>query len=635
MFSIRKSFSAKLSFGVLILTMLIFCVSLTVLFSQSRRIIRQEAGERANAVLKSAMQQLRRNLLAIETATNYNAWLVERSFHPDSLLTFSNRIVRLNPHIDGCSISAEPNMFPRYGRYFSAYTIREGEALTTVIEQPYEYFTKVWYKSPRVMNAPSWEAYIDEVDSLDVVLKGALASYGRPLYRSDSICIGVISSDLSLLRLARTMNELKPYPKSYFMMVDENGRYLIHPDSTRLFNQTIFRDANPSSHADIIALGHEMTEGCEGHMVVNLEGESTLVCYQPVPGTLWSLAIVCPESVGLAGYHRLFYFIVIPLFIIGLVIIVVLCNRTVAHAIHPLNELLSKTQEVISGNMEVYIPHSHRPDIMGRLQNSFATMLNSLKVHMGSVRYANEQARLLNEELSRATDMAVEADHQKSVFIQNVSHQIRTPLNIIMGFSQVLSDTSDNATVLSAEEQKNIIDTMNHNSRALKRMVLMLIDSSDTGRSEELNDLQTDMVSCNEVARKAIYYTNLHYPDIHVELQTFVGDLFTIQTSELYLLRSLRELLFNAAEYSDGQHITIIVSPTDTTVRFIIQDTGKGIAKADRDAMFEFFTKVDDLTEGLGLGLPLTKRHAVNLGGDLFLDDEYTEGCRFIFELPL
>ena len=188
MFSIRKSFSAKLSFGVLILTMLIFCVSLTVLFSQSRRIIRQEAGERANAVLKSAMQQLRRNLLAIETATNYNAWLVERSFHPDSLLAFSNRIVRLNPHIDGCSISAEPNMFPRYGRYFSAYTIREGEALTTVIEQPYEYFTKVWYKSPRVMNAPSWEAYIDEVDSLDVVLKGALASYGRPLYRSDSIC---------------------------------------------------------------------------------------------------------------------------------------------------------------------------------------------------------------------------------------------------------------------------------------------------------------------------------------------------------------------------------------------------------------------------------------------------------------
>ena len=120
-----------------------------------------------------------------------------------------------------------------------------------------------------------------------------------------------------------------------------------------------------------------------------------------------------------------------------------------------------------------------------------------------------------------------------------------------------------------------------------------------------------------------------------MELQTFVGDLFTIQTSELYLLRSLRELLFNAAEYSDGQHITIIVSPTDTTVRFIIQDTGKGIAKADRDAMFEFFTKVDDLTEGLGLGLPLTKRHAVNLGGDLFLDDEYTEGCRFIFELPL
>ena len=51
--------------------------------------------------------------------------------------------------------------------------------------------------------------------------------------------------------------------------------------------------------------------------------------------------------------------------------------------------------------------------------------------------------------------------------------------------------------------------------------------------------------------------------------------------------------------------------------------------------MFKFFTKVDDLSEGLGLGLPLAKRHAINLGGDLTLDDNYHDGCRFIIELPL
>ena len=71
------------------------------------------------------------------------------------------------------------------------------------------------------------------------------------------------------------------------------------------------------------------------------------------------------------------------------------------------------------------------------------------------------------------------------------------------------------------------------------------------------------------------------------------------------------------------------------TIRYIIEDTGKGISEADREQIFKFFTKVDDLSEGLGLGLPLAKRHAQTLGGDLILDTDYHDGCRFILELPL
>ena len=70
-------------------------------------------------------------------------------------------------------------------------------------------------------------------------------------------------------------------------------------------------------------------------------------------------------------------------------------------------------------------------------------------------------------------------------------------------------------------------------------------------------------------------------------------------------------------------------------MRFIVEDTGKGIAEADRERLFKFFTKVDDLSEGLGLGLPLSKRHAQNLGGDIILDTDYHDGCRFIVEIPL
>jgi signal transduction histidine kinase len=416
------------------------------------------------------------------------------------------------------------------------------------------------------------------------------------------------------------------------MMIDNEGRYFIHPDSTRLFTQTIFTNADPRKQFDMIALGHEMTSGKQGQMVVNVDGAPCLVCYQPVTGTKWSLAIVCPDSDVLAGYYRLTY-IVVPLLVIGLLVILLLCHRAVTVSIRPLNQLLDKTQTIASGNMEVYIPKSQRLDVIGRLQNSFATMLSYLNFHMGSVRYTTEQTKLRNEELERATRMAKEADKQKTIFIQNVSHQIRTPLNIIMGFSQVLSDAGKEK--LSDEEMKSITDMMDHNSKHLKRMLQMLFDSSDTGLSEELNSQKHDLILCNDVAREAIERTYLNYPNLHISFQSEIADDFGIKANRLYLMRALCELLYNSAKYSDGQHVSLHVTPTACNIQYIVEDTGKNITEADRETIFKFFTKVDDLTEGLGLGLPLAKRHAQNLGGDLILDTSYQEGCRFIIEVPI
>ena len=99
-------------------------------------------------------------------------------------------------------------------------------------------------------------------------------------------------------------------------------------------------------------------------------------------------------------------------------------------------------------------------------------------------------------------------------------------------------------------------------------------------------------------------------------------------------MRSIRELLYNAAKYSDGQNISLRVSEMGSMVRFIVEDTGPGIAAEDSDRLFEMFTKVNDLTEGLGLGLALAKRHIQNLGGDIIIDANYHAGCRFIIELP-
>ncbi|MBO7538575.1 MAG: HAMP domain-containing histidine kinase [Prevotella sp.] len=138
------------------------------------------------------------------------------------------------------------------------------------------------------------------------------------------------------------------------------------------------------------------------------------------------------------------------------------------------------------------------------------------------------------------------------------------------------------------------------------------------------------------VVHEAISYITLLYPELNIHTKSDVADDFCIHTSQVYLLRSLSELLYNSAKYSDGKNVSLNVSLSSTnTIRFIVENTGNTIAETDRDLIFKFFTKVNDLSEGLGLGLPLAKRHAQNLGGDLTLDVNYHDGCRFIIELPV
>jgi len=627
---IRQSLSLKLSVGYLLTAILIFVSSLGLLYMQSRHIIRQEAKERTMAELNTSLQRIQRYLGTIETATNANAWIVEQNLHPDSLIAYSRRLVLLNRHVNGCSITTEPFLFPQYGRYFSAYSIVKGDSVETQREGEYEYFEKEWYKHPKALGKACWIEPFSDYNEGTLYTSEVITSYCKPLYR-DNLFVGVISTDLSLRLLSKAVEGTKPYPNSYYIMLGKQGHYYIHPDSTRLFHSTIFSDVDPREQPDLITLGYEMTAGKQGTIVVEADDEAYLVCYHPVSGTNWSIALVVPDSDILHSYYKLTLLIIL-LVIVGLFAIVLLCRRAVNHAIKPLSKLLELSQQITAGHYDVQIAHSDRKDAVGRLQNSFATMQGFLNRHVNDIQQANEATLHSNKELAKATQMAKEANQQKLTFIQNMSHQLRTPLNIIMGFAQVIRDSTG---LLAEDDAKNVTEMMDHNAKTLNRMVLMLYDSSDTGRDHELTySNQREMVSCNEMAHESIRFACEHFPTLDIKFKTNIPDDLCINTNRLYFLRSLREILYNSAKYSDGQNITLRVNETENTVRFVLEDTGNGIPESYLDKMYTPFSKGNDLSEGLGLGLPLTMRHVSQLGGRMTLDTDYKGGCRFIIEMP-
>ena len=630
--NIRNSLPTKISLSMFCIVLLVFIMANSVSMALSQRYFHSVAMDSASKTLNTALAKAERYLRSVETATNATAWFAENSFRPDSLLELSRRIVEQNGFISGCSISAQPDMFPRQGRYFSAYTVRKGEEIITVQEDEYEYFDYEWYSKAATLGHAVWiDPFMDD-NAGSLSADDMIASYSRPLFDKEKRLIGVISTDLSLPELSRALSSKKPYPHSYFMILGHDGRYYEHPDTTWILAKTIFDPTSGRYFSDKLTLGREMTSGNSGMMHAEVAGVHSLICYEPIPGTGWSVALVSPENDVMRGYRRLDICIFLIVFVV-LLFIYFICRRTVVQAFAPMKLLEEQARLITDGDYSTVIPHGDANSVIGTLQNSFSHMQEVLRSHILEVNKKTEELAKRNDEVEKANAALEEALGRQSVFVSNMTHQIRTPLNLIMGFGQLLRDSGGSA--MSREEFKRILHVMNYNAMILNRMALMLYDSSDRGYHDEVVSLQHDTVSPNAVARECIDYTTRYFREVTVKLETMLDDSFTIVSDHLYLMRSIREILYNSAKYSDGKNISLHVSANETRVRFVFEDTGKGILPEIQESVFTPFYKRDSFSEGLGLGLSLTKRHVILLGGSLDMDHDYRKGCRFIMEIPV
>ena len=635
---IRQSLSTRLCLNILIVVVLVFSLSLGFLYWQSRYIIREEAIDEASHVLDNTALRVKGYMLEVETATRNILWLVNLHHHDkDSLLKYTHRIVANHPNTNGCSITMEPDFYPGDDYGFSAYSVRLDErpvpgkdSVKTVREAEYDYYDKVWYKTPRQKRTACWVDPFDDYNDGTLSSPELIASYCVPLNNQQGKFIGVIATDLSLKRLTETITAEHPYEHSYFMMLGADGHYFVHPDTTKLLKQTIFTDTDPREHTDIVALGYEMTNGRTGHMEVKLNGKSHIVLYRPLEGTEWSVALVCPSNELLRGYSSLNY-ILLPLLVVGLLLLGMGCHRIVKHFIQPLGLLAAELRQIGHGDYEKPLPLSHRTDLIGQLQNSFCQMRRSISQHIRDAEHAKQETEQRTAELEQATLLARQASEQKTQFMQDMSHQIRTPLNIVHGFAQILRD---DCGAIPEDEKKQIAETMYVQTNALDYMVSKLLTASLIESHQSIST--DDTVCCSELARDAFDRTSgLITHDAEMIMDCRVPDELTIKTNRHHLLIALTELLFNALHFTREGSVTMRVETVDDDLMFTIEDTGPGIPPDKADFIFEKFTKIDMFTEGLGLGLFLCRRVVQLMGGSLTLDTQYTDGSRFVLKLPL
>ena len=292
------------------------------------------------------------------------------------------------------------------------------------------------------------------------------------------------------------------------------------------------------------------------------------------------------------------------------------------------NVVLINSMKGIRDELVLYDAYrqNHRTKMIGL---TAALALMSLLIF--ALFYIVQSRRKHMKELQKAYRRATESEKMKAAFIQNVSHEVRTPLNIISGFSQVMADPE---LTDSVEERQHMSEMMQKSAHQITSLIdeiigLSLIESTEKMRREDtpcinrlLNDFQRD-------------YQDLAKKGVSVKVETTLADDFTIKTNENMLKRIITALMENAVKYTEEGCITLKASADEKQLRVTIEDTGCGIPADQAENIFGRFVKLDSFKEGIGLGLSLSRKLAEQLDGNVILDTKYTQGARFIVTLPI
>ena len=401
---IRSKLSVKVSIWVVIFAAIIFNVALAFLFYQARETVRQEAINRATKILDNTSLYVESILKSAEATTTMTEWLVRRHRHSsDSMFVYSAGILANNPDLFGCSIAFEPYYFKDKGLYFSAYSTHDNGTIKTQQEgsDDYQYFYMDWYLMCKLLDRPCWtDPYVDVYSQSPNHLFGneVITSYCRPLKDEEGNFFGVIAADISLDKLAETVSSMKPYPHSYSMMIGRTGTYFVHPDTTKIFYQTIFTESIERPDTAMTALGHAMQRGEEGMKHMLMDGKDCYVFYKPLGHTGCSMAIVCPETDIFGNVARLYRTIII-IVCVGLLLLLFFIIRVISSSLRPLGHLAQETKAIAAGQFQTTLPELKRTDEIGQLSHSFANMQHSLVKYIEELKDTTAQKASIDRDL--------------------------------------------------------------------------------------------------------------------------------------------------------------------------------------------------------------------------------------------
>ncbi len=292
-----------------------------------------------------------------------------------------------------------------------------------------------------------------------------------------------------------------------------------------------------------------------------------------------------------------------------------------------LMEYINRLDIQINDFFQIELSTRNNKDIILNIMELYENEIIVYCTDITDIKTYNIQLKKTLSDLEIAKNKAEKSDNLKTSFLANISHDIRTPLNAIVGFSNMLQKATK-------ENREKYINIINKNSDILTKLINDIIDLSKI----ESNQIQMKSDKCVLIdILTDVYHTNRN--NVRENVKLLIEKKLTniiIYTDKYRLTQVLNNLTSNALKFTTKGNVKIGYEINKGSIKFYVKDTGSGIPKEEFEHIFDRFYQIDfnQPNGGTGLGLSISKNIVKLLGGKIWLESEVNKGTNFYVEIP-
>jgi signal transduction histidine kinase len=297
----------------------------------------------------------------------------------------------------------------------------------------------------------------------------------------------------------------------------------------------------------------------------------------------------------------------------------------------PVHEFIDVISSYANRNFEKKLPISENSNFLDAL----ATGINILGEELEYTTYSKNELELERNQLKIEKEKAEEASRLKSVFLGNLSHEVRTPLQGIYGFAELLESTS-----LTEAQRQEYLGFIKRRTNDLQNIIESLLDmaSLETGEIKSFPANENLKLAIDEIFESFQQDFQLQSTAVVTKIENHLAADTVAKIDATHLKRVVTNLLINSGKFTKEGSILLKAKENTECFEIEVQDSGIGIAKEKLEIVFEPFRQAHEGVSrnrgGIGLGLAICKKMVTLWGGEIYATSEVDKGSSFFFTIP-